>query len=178
MDCSDDNVKPPPKSVGTVANNPYGFCADFNSKMAVGILTIAISDREICDFCLGPNQQSICKGEYVSNEDFDQLQKLISTNQENFTAEIKDVIKIYNDGLVNTIGDMLKEGNQKVIKNLLKKQLKNTDWFQTLDEKMQDIYTDHAFLKMNQKDILTKLKDVSKQIAMYHGQSDNSWKGW
>ena len=169
MDCS-DNVKPPPTSVGTVANNTYGFCADFNSKMAhprkLGILTTAISDPEICDFCLGPNQQSICKGEYVSNEDFDQLQKLISTNQENLAAEIEEFL--YYSLSIYTIGDMMKERNQKVIKEKIKKQLKNDDWFKTLDEKMQNIYTNHAFLKMNQKDILPKLKDVSKQIAMYN----------
>ena len=136
------------------------------------ILTV-ISDPGICDFCLGINQQSICKGEYASNEDFDQLQKLISTNEESFTAEIKDLIEIPdNHSLfslsINTIGDMIEEHNQKVIKEIIEKQLKKDDWFKTLDEKMQNIYTNHAFLKMTQKDILPKLKDVSKQIAMYN----------
>ena len=132
----------------------------------------------MCDFCLGHNQQLICKGEYVNNVDFYKLQELITINQEKFTVDIKEAIKLYNNGSVNTIGNMLNEVNQKVIKNILKTQLTNNDWFQTLDDKMQDIYTDHAFLKMNQKDILTKLKDVSKQIAIYNGQSDNSLKGW
>ena len=132
----------------------------------------------MCDFCLGHNQQLICKGEYVNNVDFYKLQELITINQEKFTVDIKGAIKLYNNGSVNTIGNMLNEVNQKVIKNILKTQLTNNDWFQTLDDKMQDIYTDHAFLKMNQKDIFTKLKDVSKQIAIYNGQSDNSLKGW
>ena len=144
----------------------------------LGLLTTAISDPEICDFCLGHNQQMICKGEYVNNVDFDKLQELITINQEKFTVEIKDVIKQYNNCSVNTIGDMLKESNQKVIKSIMKNQLTNNEWFQTLDDKMQDIYTNHAFLKMNQRDILTKLKDLSKQIATYNGQFDISLIGW
>ena len=46
----------------------------------------------------------------------------------------------------------------------MKNQLQNSEWFKKQDENMKDIFTNHAYLKMNQKEILTKLKGVSQQI--------------
>ena len=94
----------------------------------------------------------------------DELETLIKANQAVFAKEIQDTIKLTSDGSVTTIGDMLSEGNQKIIKKLMKNQLQNSEWFKKQDENMKDIFTNHAYLKTNQKHILIKLKDVSQQI--------------
>ena len=90
----------------------------------------------------------------------DKLETLIKANQDVFAQNIQDQI----GGSAATIGTMLSEGNKKIIKKIMKNQLQNSEWFKKQDENMKDIFTNHAYLKTNQKDILTKLTDVSQQI--------------
>jgi len=116
----------------------------------------------ICDFCLGQNGGPDCgpNTTYVTKEDMDKLETLIKANQDVFAQNIQDQI----GGSAATIGTMLSEGNKKIIKKIMKNQLQNSEWFKKQDENMKDIFTNHAYLKTNQKDILTKLTDVSQQI--------------
>ena len=120
------------------------------------------SEPGICDFCLGQNGGPDCgpNTTYVTKEDMDKLETLIKANQDVFAQNIQDQM----GGSAATIGTMLSEGNKKIIKKIMKNQLQNSEWFKKQDENMKDIFTNHAYLKTNQKDILTKLTDVSQQI--------------
>ena len=47
----------------------------------------------------------------------------------------------------------------------MKAKLEDVKWFNKLDDKLKDLYTNHAFLKINQKEMFSKLKGVSQQIS-------------
>ena len=120
-------------------------------------MTVATSEPDVCDKCLGKEEPVNCNGDYITTEDFNKLENLII----NKTEEITNFVEFR----FLKIDDRLKEGNQKIIKDLMKQKLQSDIWFKNLDEKIQDLYTDHAFLKANQKEMLSKLKGVSAQIT-------------
>ena len=120
-------------------------------------MTVATSEPDVCDKCLGKEEPVNCNGDYITTEDFNKLENLII----NKTEEITNFVEFR----ILKIDDRLKEGNQKIIKELMKQKLQSDVWFKNLDEKIQDLYTDHAFLKANQKEMLSKLKGVSAQIT-------------
>ena len=121
-------------------------------------MTVATSEPpDVCDKCLGKEEPVNCNGDYITTEDFNKLENLII----NKTEEITNFVEFR----MIKIDDRLKEGNQKIIKELMKQKLQSDIWFKNLDEKIQDLYTDHAFLKANQKEMLSKLKGVSAQIT-------------
>ena len=120
-------------------------------------MTVATSEPDVCDKCLGKEEPVNCNGDYITTEDFNKLENLII----NKTEEITNFVEFR----FLKIDDRLKEGNQKIIKELMKQKLQSDIWFKNLDEKIQDLYTDHAFLKANQKEMLSKLKGVSAQIT-------------
>ena len=64
----------------------------------------------------------------------------------------------------------------------MKKELENDAWFGNLTDKLKDLYTNHAFLKINQKEMYSKLQGVSKQITalklqLSKGNADNDLQG-
>ena len=120
-------------------------------------MTVATPEPDVCDKCLGKEEPVNCNGDYITTEDFNKLENLII----NKTEEITNFVEFR----ILKIDDRLKEGNQKIIKDLMKQKLQSDIWFKNLDEKIQDLYTDHAFLKANQKEMLSKLKGVSAQIT-------------
>ena len=141
--------------------------SDISIKWSTWILLIfEPSEPDICHYCLGQNVGPDCGSNttYVTKEDMDELETLMKENQEVFAQKILDQMKQNSDGSVATISTMLSEGNKKIIKKMMKNQLQNSEWFKKQDENMKDIFTNHAYLKMNQKEILTKLKGVSQQI--------------
>ena len=128
-------------------------------------MTVATSEPDVCDKCLRKEESVNCNEEYMTTEDFNKLENLIINQTEDMRNFVDLQMKQLNGGLVLKINDRLKESNQKIIKSLMKQQLQSDDWFKHLDEKLQDLYTDHAFLKTNQKEMFSKLKGVSAQIA-------------
>ena len=127
-------------------------------------MTVATSEPDVCDKCLGKDEPVKCDGDYMTTDDFNKLENLIINKTEEMTNFVELRMKQLN-GVVLKIDDRLKESNQKIIKELMKQKLQGDIWFSNLDEKIQDLYTDHAFLKANQKEMLSKLKGVSAQIT-------------
>ena len=128
-------------------------------------MTVATSEPDVCDQCLGKEERVNCNEDYMTTDDFNKLENLIINKTEEMTNVVELRMKQLNNGVVLKIDDRLKESNQKIIKTLMKQTLQNDIWFSNLGEKIQDLYTDHAFLKANQKEMLSKLKGVSAQIT-------------
>ena len=127
-------------------------------------MTVATSEDDVCDKCLRINEPAKCNGDYISTEDFNKLEDLVTNKTEEMAIYIDNSMKEYNDGLVLKIDDRLKEGNQRIIKKLMKQRLDTDEWFGNLTEKLKDLYTDHAFAKANQKEMFSKLKGWKAQI--------------
>ena len=133
-------------------------------------MTVATSEPDVCDKCLGIDELLKCGGDYISTEDFNKLEDLVTNKTEEMAIYIDNSMKEYNDGLVLKIDDRLKEGNQRMIKKLMKQRLETDEWFGNLTDKLKNLYTDHAFAKANQKEMLSKLKGWRAQIFALKAQ--------
>ena len=129
------------------------------------LLAIVTSEPDVCDMCLGQGQSQDCGRDYISTEEFEKLENLITEQNKNMTQDIQSSMAILNQGTILTIDNKLKESNQKIIKQIVKNHLQTNEWFGKLGETMKNLYTDHAFLKINQKEMFAKLETVSDQIT-------------